>query len=57
MAMNRDQNLFILQTCANVLTMLGCLRTKVKGIILSDKEMSKPTVPQSGLQKVQKPFK
>lgn len=57
MEMNRDRNLFILQTFATVLTILGCLRTKVKDIILSDKETSKPTAPQDGSQKQQKSSK
>ena len=57
MGMYKDHNLFILKTFANVLTMLGCLRTKVNGIILSDKEMSKPTVHQNGLQKQPNPSK
>ncbi len=57
MEMYRDHNLFILKTFANVLTMLGCLRTKVNGIILSDKETSKPTVHQSGSQKPPKSSK
>ena len=57
MEMYRDHNLFILKTFANVLTILGCLRTKVEGIILSDRETSKPTVHQSGLPKQPKSFK
>ena len=57
MGMNRDHNLYILQIFANVLTILGCLRTKVKGISLSDKETLKPTAHQSGLQKQPKSFK
>lgn len=57
MGMNRDHNLFILQIFANVLTTLGCLRTKVKDISLSDKETSKPTAHQSGSQKPPKSSK